>query len=216
MLAAWVGSFALIAKSAAAAAPLVWEQTERSIAATPGQETATVTYAFRNNSDHPVRITSINTGCVCTSADLPKETYASGEKGELKIQFTMGDRVGRQERLIHLAIDDPTNPTAMLRLIVDIPELAVVRPRLLFWKTGEALDTKTAEIALTQPDQSQLSDPKSNNPTFTARLIAGARPGLYRLEIKPTSTADTVHGVIHIPAVFHGKARTLSVFVAVK
>lgn len=215
MLAALVGNLALAA-SAAAAAPLVWEQTDRSVVATPGQETATVTYVFRNASEHPVRITSINTGCVCTSADLPKETYAPGEKGELHIQFTMGDRVGRQERLIHLAIDDPDHPTAMLRLVVDIPELAFVRPRLLFWKAGDPLESKTAEIVLAQPEHSQISDPKSNHANFTAKLTAGARPGVYRLEITPSSTAETVHGVVHIPATFHGKARTLSVFVAVK
>lgn len=207
---------ALSASSAAAAAPLVWEQTDRSVVATPGQETATVVYAFHNASDHPVQITSINTGCVCTSAELAKDSYAPGEKGELKIQFTLGDRVGRQERLIHLATNDPASPTVMVRLVVDIPELAVVRPRLLFWKVGDALESKTAEIVLTQPEHSEVLEPKSTSAAFTAKLTAGARPGLYRLEITPTSTAETVHGVVHLPAVFHGKSRTLSVFVAVK
>ena len=215
MLAVAVASLALVALPANAAA-LVWEAAERSVTVSPGQETTEVVFPFRNASDHPLRITSVNTGCVCTSADLAKEAYAPGEKGELKIKFTLGDRVGRQERMIHLATDDPTSPTSMIRLVVEIPELAVVRPRLLFWKVGDALENKTAEIALAQPEHSQLSDPTSTNANFSAKLSPGTRPGVYRVAITPKSTAEAVHGVIHIPAVFHGKSRTLSIFVAVK
>lgn len=206
----------LLAAEPPAAGPLAWEVTERHFTPNLGQEVIAATFPFRNASDRPVRITSINPGCVCTTATLAKDTYAPGEQGELKVEFTLGERVGRQERLIHLTTDDPAAALATVKLVVEIPEFATVLPRLLFWKIGEAPGTKTAGILLTQPETSQLGAPKSTNSTFAAQLTLTAKPGVYRLEITPSKTTETAHGVIHVPATIQGKSRTLSVFVAVK
>lgn len=214
-------TLAVLSRAAGATAvagptPLSWETTERTIVATPGQEIATCLFPFRNVSDRPVQITSVNTGCVCTTAIFPKKSYAPGESGELKIEFTLGDRVGRQERLMHVTTDAPDSAPATIKLVVEIPELALARPRLLFWKVGDPLDAKTVEITLMHPATSQLSTPTSTNSIFSARVHATPRPGIYRVEIKPSATHEPVHGVIHLPAIVEGKSRVLSVFTAVK
>jgi hypothetical protein len=144
----------------AAPASLAWETPEQSVAAKPGQESVAVVYPFRNVADHAVRIVSIESGCSCTAATTDKNEFAAGERGELKVKFVLGGRVGRQERVITVVTDDATAPRSIVKLNVDIPELATIRPRLLFWSVGAKPETKTAEIALTFPETSRLETPQ--------------------------------------------------------
>jgi len=203
----------------AAAAPaggLAWETSEHRVTTRPGQETVSVVYPFRNATDHPVRIMTIEAGCTCTNARVAKDDYAPGERGELKVEFTLGERVGRQDRVITVVTDDHETPMTSVKLSVDIPELVVVRPRVLFWPIGSKPETKLVEIVLMHPETSRLEPPQSASPTFTMKLQSTDRPGVYRLEVTPSSTAENAQGLINLVTTVEGTKRTLAVFAAVK
>ncbi len=44
-------------------------------------------FPFKNETDHTVTITDVDTGCDCLKAQLAKKQYAPGESGELAIAF---------------------------------------------------------------------------------------------------------------------------------
>jgi hypothetical protein len=210
------GAVAFSAAPTSPPAVFSWEAGEQNITTKPGQETASAVYVFRNVTDHLVRVMNINSGCTCTNAKTDKEAYAPGERGELKVDFALEERIGRQERVITVVTDDPVSPLASVTLNVEIPELAVIRPRLLFWSIGAKPETKIAEITLTNPENSRLGPPEIENSRFTTKLQPTNRAGVYRLEVTPTSTAESFHAAIHFSASLQGARQTLTIFAAVK
>jgi hypothetical protein len=214
--AAWF--FAGILGAAAAPAPSTfsWEVAERVVTSHPGQETVSVVFPFRNATDHTLRIMTINSSCTCTTATTAKDAYAPGEKGDLQVEFQLGERMGRQERVITVVTDDPNSPLSSVKLIVDIPELASVRPRLLFWSIGEKAETKVAEIVLANPETSRIELPESTDPAFSAKILPAGKAGVYRLEVTPRSTAESSHAAIHLTATVQGTKQNLAIFAAVK
>jgi|ERR1051326_8542374 hypothetical protein len=204
--------------AAAATTPsiLTWENAEQNVTTRPGQESVSVVYAFRNATDHAVHIMNIEAGCTCTTATVAKNEFAAGERGEMTVKFMLGERVGRQERVITVITDDPVAPLSAVKLNVEIPELATVRPRVLFWQTGAKPETKVVEITLAYPENSRLETPKDAEPGFVAKLQSTNRAGVYRLEVTPKNTTETIHAAIHIAATVQGTTQTLAVFAAVK
>lgn len=209
-------SSTLVASAVAAPAILAWDKAEQTVTARAGQESVSVVYPLRNASDHTVQIRNIEAGCTCTTATVAKEELAAGERTAMTVKFTLGERVGRQERVITVITDDPVAPLSSVKLTVEIPELATIRPRVLFWQTGAKPETKVVEIVLADPDNSRIEAPKDAEPGFTAKLQAMTRPGVYRLEITPKATKEPIHAAIHLAATLQGSTQTLSVFAAVK
>ena len=56
-------------------------------------------YAFTNASDHAVTISEIKTSCGCTTAELEKRTYKTGESGTIDVIFDIGSRTASSKNL---------------------------------------------------------------------------------------------------------------------
>ena len=100
----------------AAAGALRWEQTEISIQAPMLAETVEATFAFSNTGSTPVTIEDVHSTCGCTVPTLDKRTYAPGESGTIRAVFTLGDRVGLQEKLISVRTAAPESSNTHLTL----------------------------------------------------------------------------------------------------
>ncbi|MAX25087.1 MAG: hypothetical protein CMJ19_11350 [Phycisphaeraceae bacterium] len=103
------------------------------IEAKPDQSQAVVEYRFANKGPKTVKITSIDTSCGCTVADLDKRIYEPGERGRIKVTFDFGDRSGWQQKTITVKTDDPQTPVKVLKLNVNIPRIAFLSPKKLRW-----------------------------------------------------------------------------------
>lgn len=198
------------------AAGLKWEVRERKISTTAGGENVAVKYPFVNTGTAAVSITAIDTGCVCTSAKASKNSYAPGESGELAVEFAIGGRVGRQDRLLTVTTSEPGAQPQELRLIVEIAELVSLRPRLIFWAVGDTAVEKIVTISLARPDQTKLQAPTSSTTDFTARVEATEQPGIFHLHVTPASVSTAVNSVVRIDAMIDGKIHSLTVFAAVR
>jgi hypothetical protein len=127
----------LLSFCSSVSAQLTWPAREAELHPKAADTEATATYAFANDSDHSVTITSIATSCGCTTAKLDQKTYAPGQSGEIEATFVIGDRTGEQRKTIVVETDDPTESTVLLRLSVRVPPLVEITPKHLRWQAGE-------------------------------------------------------------------------------
>lgn len=73
----------LLFNSALCFAQLTWSVRQVELNASVADQEVQASYAFANNTDHPITIKEINTSCGCAKIDLEKKTYAPGEEGTL-------------------------------------------------------------------------------------------------------------------------------------
>jgi len=198
----------LLAGSAAEAAALHWPVTAQEIKADPKRPTVEAVFAFKNTSDRPAVIKSVMTSCDCTQPVLAKERYAPGEEGELRLVFTLGARTGRQEKSITVTLLDEITPPTVLHLTVDIPESPVrLSAELVRWPLGSAIEEKSVEVILTDPEHTILEGVQCAEPSFSVRLEPAADPGRRNLVLSPVTTGKPLQGMVRLQARVDGQPR---------
>jgi hypothetical protein len=180
-------SVLLVMSSRPVSAGLTWSSTKVETAVKGGQESFETVFHFKNTGDKPVKVTSVQTSCGCTTATLAKTTYAPGEAGELKAEIDLRNRSGLQEKEVTVTTDDAPNAPVILALRVTIPEVLELSTRLLVWNHGSKPETK--EITLTAgSDVAVTLRDVVYSPQFTVEQITDSPGRRYRLRITPRST----------------------------
>jgi len=184
---------------------LIWEQKRIDLKAGLDQKEVVAAFNFENTGEIPVTIRDLSTTCECTVAELTKRTYAPGESGTIKAIFTIGDRMGPQERQITVAMDDSYAPVATLTMHVEIPELLSYSARMLRWSSKGPADEKSVEVAAL--DQNRIVDlkVKSISPDrATARVEAIIAGSKYRIVVQPILSNSPSTATITLVATFAG------------
>jgi len=163
-----------------------------------------------------VRIATLATSCACTTAELAKETYASGEEGQLRVEFEVGPLMGRQERSITVTTDEASADPTILKIVVDIAELVSVQPKLLFWKAKDAGEEKSVIVTFADSAHGQLGELHVGSADFSVRVDRDEKLGRTIIWVKPVDTTRATQTVIHVDATIEGRAQSLSIFAAVK
>lgn len=206
----------LLGSVATASAQLHWSTREIQREVVVGAQTVEAAFPFTNPGTKPVTILQIQPDCGCTTATLTKTVYAPGEAGEIKVVFTIGDRVGPQTKTVWVLTDDNPKQAEALVLRVNIPPLLTLEPRVVWWPLGKAEEEKVVTIQLHPGAGITLSDVACTNPAMTHRLEA-AGADLYRLHLKPVSTAQPVKARLWFRASLPGHdARTFMIFARVQ
>ena len=197
---------------------LIWSNPQIELTTKPGDKEAVGLFRFENSGKSPVTITSVQPSCGCTTAELEKRTYASGEKGEIKAVFTLGDRVGAQEKIIYVATDDASARPVALVLHVMIPELLTCAPRLLMWKVGETPDEKIAVISANTKLQIVGVEISSATPADVVIHIETKEAGVsYQLFVRPISSAHVMNVPVSVVAKFaDGTSQPIKVYALVR
>ncbi|WP_334319106.1 DUF1573 domain-containing protein [Termitidicoccus mucosus] len=169
-------------------AQLTWTTTRIELTSQPGDATLTASYPFANRTNATINILDIHAACGCTTPELEKKTYAPGEKGEVKVTFTIGSRQGSQTKTITLRTDAGDT---ILQFVATIPQRLQISPRLVIFRPGDdtprhiQLSFRT-DIPVTDVT---LSDPGS---AFTVRL-AEDQPGTdYTLAVAPADHGEAL------------------------
>jgi hypothetical protein len=207
--------FAMLLPSCCCAA-LQWDSLQVSETAWAGDKSAVATYRFRNTGTRPVTITSLQTSCGCTTAEIPKKVFLAGEVGTVKATMDLGNRFGPQTKLITVICDDaPAKPTELV-LSVNIQSFATANPQFVYWKLGEKNSPKRILISANALQTIADVQARPVNPAFRARIVA-VQPGKeYELWLAPESTDKSMNASIDWSVFAAGQLRpTTAVFAAV-
>ena len=86
---------------------------------TPGQPVAH-DFILKNEGKDPLIIRKVSTTCGCTASKPEKNTIRSGESTTIKCTFDSRGKTGKQFQAITLVINDPLQPSLVLRFIGDV------------------------------------------------------------------------------------------------
>ncbi len=170
---------------------LQWTSRTVALQAQLDERSVRAVYVFRNVDDRPVRILAVKTSCGCTTTIRPKESYAAGESGAIKVDFEIGGFTGRQEKQIWVTTDADPERTEELRLIVDIPQLLTVVPRIVWWSIGNECADKTVTITVHPDAKAGTPEIRSGDANMSHRLER-ISPCVYRLHVRPQSTERAI------------------------
>lgn len=177
-----------IAATLSANAALTWKESTLKLNAEAGAEAITAVFAFTNTGDTPVTITDIKTDCGCTTAAPDKTTYAPGESGEIRTTFTIGNRVGRERKAVHVSTDDRPGEPVDLTLDVTIPPLLTLSPRMVSWARDAEAVPQTIDLRLNPGSGATIAAVAADGDGIAHRLEQ-LTPTTYRLHLTPSETS---------------------------
>jgi len=199
------------------ATALEWTRTEVKLSAHEGQEKVEAIYPVKNGGTRVVKVTGIETGCGCTSAQLPGMSLQPGATSELKVIFKLEGRVGQQSKLIKLKTDERGGEPSLLWLRVDIISPVVVQPRMLFWRAGDPVEAKPVDITLNpEGGRVKLGAVTCDRPEFTVTWAEGQPADKARLLIKPATTEAPVQAKLQLEMMVEDVKRTIVIYLFVK
>jgi hypothetical protein len=198
-------------------AALDWRTTVRQMSATAGDKEVMAEFGFSNSGTVPVTITKLETSCDCTQATPSSTIIPPGGSGNIKAVFTLGDRVGRQEKTIQVTTNDPTAERTTLVLRVNIAEVVSTTPRVLLWNLQQSPVEKRIEFRGAGNYGILSLSPVPDTPGFKCRLEALPDAQTYRLYVTPISTNAPVSAIIRFTAEVEGRPQSaLAVYAVVK
>lgn len=178
---------------------LDWPARELSVKAVPLQSTAETTFAFTNRSDKPVAILGVDTSCDCLDATPSAQTIAPGASGHIRARFTVGDRHGVYERTITVTTDEGNEPV-VLRVQLDVPEVATLTPRSVEWKLNSPAEEQVVDIRIAAGLELTVSSVLPTSGLFNHRLETVEAGRHYRLYLSPQNTREASSAAFRIYA----------------
>jgi len=164
----------------------------------PEDETASVTFTFKNDGDKPVRVLHLESACSCLSASLDKPVYQPGEKGTGKADFKVGSFTGQQEKVITITTDDPQQQEWVVPFIVDVPVVVDIEPKMVQWWLNEAPAPKEMTVKMTGTNPMKIVNVTSTreNMKFAFKEVKPGRE--YMVTLTPTTTAEVMIGALKL------------------
>ncbi|MCF7818210.1 MAG: DUF1573 domain-containing protein [Kiritimatiellales bacterium] len=205
----------LVAGTAQAA--IEWEATRQTPVVHPTQVSATAVFPFTNTADHPATIAEVRVTCGCLAPKLAKQTYAPGERGEVRIDFDLRNRTGPQHKTVIVKTDDGVATT--LSIECTIPEAYVLDPKIVFWRIGDSEETKTVRLVNPGTLPIKLLSIASSNEKLPAELKTVREGFEYEVVIDRTAIHSSARSVIRIatePPPGQAEAKTLKLYVQVQ
>lgn len=182
---------------------LDWKTRELSVKAAPLEKTAETSFEFTNTGTKTVTILGVDTSCDCLEAAANAQTFAPGAGGRITARFNVGDRHGVYERTITVTTDDSQEPV-VLRVQLDVPELASLTPRSVEWKLNGPAGEQVIDIQIADGLELTVTSVLPTSGLFNHRLET-VEPGRhYRLYLSPQNTREVSNAAFRI----YAKART--------
>jgi len=207
---------ALVACCGTCKAAVAWAGTAAECKVETGQEKAVAEFAFRNAGTRAVRVVSLRPSCDCISAQASKPSFAAGEAGVVRVEMALAGLVGRQEKMVNVTTDDPTEKPVELLLVVDIPEAVAIRPRALAWEVGAKLQQKVLTVTVAEPAKAVVTEARCDDARFEVSLEPGAKRGVYRLRVQPVAIGSPVRTTVRLTTMVEGCPLVSVIYVAVK
>lgn len=172
-------------------------------------------FHFTNTGRQPVEVRQIESSCGCTTAELEKRHYETGESGDIVARYTIGNHVGQQSKTVAVFTSDREEPTT-LTLAVQIPEVLRITPSFVAWKHAEDAKPKTITLEMLQDTPVEDLTVQSSNAGISVVLQTLTKGRKYRLDITPAQTAQTAFATLTIRCRFGDEEKTFRAYATVK
>ncbi len=172
---------------------LEWKTFKQTFEAELGQEKVEAVYSFTNKSGQAVVISKVQASCGCTVPTLEKDRYESGESGEIKATFNIGQRVGHQIKHIQVYTDEADRRGPYdLTLTVDIPQaISFKTSRTMIWRGDDAAKTIECVVELHEKIPMQITSAKAlrgnGTDVFDFEVVELEPKKKYALKVTPKS-----------------------------
>ncbi|MBS0657656.1 MAG: tRNA (adenosine(37)-N6)-dimethylallyltransferase MiaA [Verrucomicrobia bacterium] len=204
---------------AAKSGQLVFEKNLLKQKADAGATTVTYKFPFTVKGTDKVTLFSTETDCGCTAAPLEKQIYQPGEKGEITVNFRIGDLVGTQLKKIRLRASDQSEPH-VLTIETTIPVFAKVTPQFVVWEHRSEKSPKSFNFELGPENQPiEGLTVTSNVPSMSAVVKEIEKGRKFEIVVTPATTDTFVLATFDIAAKLpagQSGARTMKAYATVK
>ncbi len=198
--------------SARARAGLRFEENIIELHSSPREMSVPGVFRFQNDGKELVTIRKVRTSCGCTTAKLDKMTYQPGEHGEIHTVFKYGFARGPLRKLLTVELADDTEIPLEIHVRVEAPVTA--SPTLVYWREGEAPETRTVAIRIQPGVKVELGQVECDSEFFKAAV--GKREGQFVLEVTPGHTDRKAKARIRLPTKADGVPGQLTVYARVQ
>jgi hypothetical protein len=167
-------------------AALSFEPAELVLRPKPGETEIRGEFLVKNTGDAPVRITRVQSGCLCTVPETPVEAVAPGATVSLPVVYKPGNRQGRQESALQIESSDGGSHS--VRLVAEVPVRVSFSPRLLHFRQGER-EARPATLTYATDPATELLDATLSEGAFELTETPSLRDGALTLAIRYTGDA---------------------------
>ncbi|MGJ8638345.1 MAG: DUF1573 domain-containing protein [Opitutaceae bacterium] len=140
------------------ASTLTWNRTEARIELKPSEEEARASFIVTNGGEKTVRIARVKTSCGCTGSILNRKIIEPGESAEIVGTFNKGKRQGLNHNKLEVFIDSQAESIATLHMIVQVPQLIEIQPKIIYWNKESTKTERTVRIQLDKRYVDQISE----------------------------------------------------------
>lgn len=205
--------------NAAKSGQIVFDKDSLEQKADSGATTVTYKFPFTVKGADKVTLFSTETDCGCTAAPLEKQIYQPGEKGEITVNFRIGDLTGVQLKKIRLRASDQSEPH-VLTIKTTIPIFAKVTPQFVVWEHRSEKTPKIFNFELGPENQPiEGLTVTSNVPSMSAVVKEVEKGRKFEIIVTPSTTETFVLATFDIAAKLagaQGGARSLKAYATVK
>ena len=178
---------------------LTWETRVIDLAASPKDNFAEGTFKFKNSGKYPVTILKTESSCGCTSAKLEKKVYAPGESGQVVQRYKIGwSRTPLHQTGLTVVTDDPSEPKTLIGMRVTVETIVQIDPEVLWWKLGEAVSARNANIKIVRSTPLNLISAETTTPGWKVKLITVIPGWEYQVQITPADLSKAQSAVFLI------------------
>ena len=206
----------LAAATDAQASGLSWDQRVIDISARPDQAEVAVDFTFHNSTKALIGLSSIETGCTCTTAHADHLLCEPGRSGRIHVVFQIGDFTGLHEEPVTVTTDEPAAKPDELLLRVRIPQDLLITPRIVIWPLGGKAEEKTVTCVALPGKSIVVTRAIPSNSGVTAWVETIEAGKKYHVHLKPASTAAPAATTIQLAVTVDRKAaRPFNVYASV-
>lgn len=176
---------------------LVFTPVTQTVRADPGQASLEVLFQVENTGSAPARIARLESGCECLEVSIDANPVPAGGRATIKGVFNVEKLRGSSERKIVVTPEGRSRPV-FLNTKIEIAPVYEIAEAMTTWTKGSEPTTKTVVFRVLREKPVHVLAAESKRPEVACKLVEVERGRLYHLELTPSSTANSLLGIVRL------------------
>jgi len=176
---------------------LRYTPTFMTVPAEPGQKRVEVRFAVSNVSEHPVKVTTLESGCECLAVTMTLNPIPAGGSAEIVGIFDTEKMRGISERRITVETDQGGEP-AFLTTRIEIEPVYTLEKEMTEWAIGSEPVTKVVKFRVVREKPVHVLSAESKRAEVHCEVVEVEKGRAYDLRLTPESTAKRLLGIVRI------------------